>query len=110
MVGEVGQGFFSSSTVPPFEFDWSLQGDIPSARGLGSSVTLRLGLLLGLHELADRIHSKSEIKQLCDRLGGHPDNTAAALNGGFTILNARRNLVHRFDLSAGLPFGLFTPC
>jgi homoserine kinase len=109
MVDEAAQAFFSSSTAPPFEFDWSLEGDIPSARGLGSSVTLRLGLLLGLNELAGGIHSKSEIKQLCDRLEGHPDNTAAALNGGFTIVNARRNMVHRFDVSADLHFVLFIP-
>ncbi len=54
MVDEAAQAFFSNSTVPPFEFDWSLEGDIPSARGLGSSVTLRLGLLLGLNELGGR--------------------------------------------------------
>src|SRR5260370_15358666 len=109
MVDEAGQAFFSSSTVPPFEFDWSLEGDLASARGLGSCVTLRLGLLLGLNELAGRIHLKSEIKQLCDRLEGHPDNTAAALNGGFTIVNARRNMVHRFDVSAGFHFFFFLP-
>src|SRR5258707_1300586 len=60
-------------------------------------------------EAADGIHSKSQIKQLCDRLEGHPDNTAAALNGGFTIVNARRNVVHRFDVSADLHFVLFIP-
>src|SRR5260370_41477678 len=109
MVDEAAQAFFSSSTVPPFEFDWSLEGDIRSARGLGSSVTLRLGLLLGLNELAGGIHSKSEIKQLCDRLEGHPDNTAAALNGGFTIVNAQRNMVHSFDASAELHFAWIIP-
>lgn len=109
MVDEAAHAFFSSSAIPAFEFDWSLQGDVPSARGLGSSVTLRLGVLLGLNELAGSLYSKSEIKQLCDRLEGHPDNTAAALNGGFTIVSAQRSVVHRFDVSPNLHFVLFIP-
>jgi homoserine kinase len=109
MVDEAAQAFFSNSTISPFEFDWSLKGDVPPARGLGSSVTLRLGVLLGLNRLADNIYSTSEIKQLCDRLEGHPDNTAAALHGGFTVVNARRNVVQRFDVSSGLHFVLFIP-
>ena len=109
MVDEAAQAFFSNSTISPFEFDWSLQGDVPPARGLGSSVTLRLGVLLGLNRLADNIYSTLEIKQLCDKLEGHPDNTAAALNGGFTVVNARRNVVQRFDVSSDLHFVLFIP-
>jgi homoserine kinase len=109
MVDEAAQAFFSSSTIPPFEFDWSVQGDIPSARGLGSSVALRLGLLLGLNELSGRMYSNSDIKSLCDQLEGHPDNTAAAFSGGFTIVNGHSNMVHRFDVSADLRFVLFIP-
>jgi homoserine kinase len=109
MVDEAAQAFFSNSTISPFEFDWSLEGDVPPARGMGSSVTLRLGLLLGLNRLADDIYSISEIEQLCDHLEGHPDNTAAALHGGFTVVNARRNVVQRFDVSSELHFVLFVP-
>jgi homoserine kinase len=109
MVDEAAQAFFSNSRISPFEFDWSLEGDVPPARGLGSSVTLRLGVLLGLNRLSDNVYSTSEIRQLCDQLEGHPDNTAAALNGGFTIVNARRNVVHRFEVSSDLHFVLFIP-
>jgi homoserine kinase len=109
MVDEAAQAFFSNSRISPFEFNWSLEGDVPPARGLGSSVTLRLGVLLGLNQLSDNVYSTSEIKQLCDQLEGHPDNTAAALNGGFTIVNARRNVVQRFEVSSDLHFVLFIP-
>ena len=109
MVDEAAQAFFSKSTISPFEFDWSLEGNVPPARGLGSSVTLRLGILLGLNQLANSIYSTSEIKVLCDELEGHPDNTAAALNGGFTVVNARRNAVQRFEVSSDLHFVLFIP-
>src|SRR5215469_11579003 len=57
MVAEAAHAFFSSSTIAPFEFDWSLEGDVPSARGLGSSVTLRLGVLLGLNQLSGDTYS-----------------------------------------------------
>jgi homoserine kinase len=109
MVDEAAHAFFSKSTISPFEFDWSLEGDVPPARGLGSSVTLRLGVLLGLNQLADNICSLSEVKELCDQLEGHPDNTASALNGGFTIVNARNSVVQRFDVSSDLHFVLFIP-
>jgi homoserine kinase len=109
MVDEAAQAFFSSSTISPFEFDWSLEGDVPPARGLGSSVTLRLGVLLGLNQLAGGFYSTLEIMQLCDRLEGHSDNTAAALNGGFTMVNAKNNVVRRFDVSSELRFVLFVP-
>jgi len=109
MVDEAAQAFFSNATISPFEFDWSLEGQVPSARGLGSSVTLRLGVLLALNHLANNVYSTLEIKQLCDQLEGHPDNTAAALSGGFTVVNARRNVVQRFDVSSDLRFVLFIP-
>ena len=109
MVDEAAQAFFSNSRISAFEFDWSLEGDVPPARGLGSSVTLRLGVLLGLNQLSDNVYSTSEIKRLCDQLEGHPDNTAAALNGGFTIVNALRNVVQRFEVSSDLHFVLFIP-
>ena len=109
MVDEAAQAFFSNSTLSPFEFNWSLQGDVPAARGLGSSVTVRLGVLIGLNQLAGNPYSTAEIGQLCDQLEGHPDNTAAALNGGFTVVNARRNAVQRFDVSPELHFVLFIP-
>src|SRR5580700_7570275 len=109
MVDQAAQAFFSNSTISSFEFDWSLEGDVPAARGLGSSVTLRLGVLLGLNQLAGNVYSASEIGRLCDELEGHPDNTAAALNGGFTVVNARTNAVQRFDVTSELHFVLFVP-
>ena len=109
MVDQAAQAFFSNSTISAFEFDWSLEGDVPAARGLGSSVTLRLGVLLGLNQLAGNVYSTSEIGRLCDQLEGHPDNTAAALNGGFTVVNARTSAVQRFDVSSDLRFVLFIP-
>ena len=52
MVGAAGDAFFAAAGVRPFDYGWSIAGDIPRSRGLGSSVAVRLGILHGLNELA----------------------------------------------------------
>jgi homoserine kinase len=109
MVLDAARAFFSHAGITPFDFRWHLEGEIPVARGLGSSVTLRLGVLLALNRLAGDVLPNAEVSKLCDRLEGHPDNTAAALNGGFVIVNPRTNRLQRFDVSPDLRFVLFIP-
>src|SRR5437763_3440763 len=52
MVSAVAEKFFTAAGVDPILFSWKIAGDVPASRGLGSSVTVRLGLLHGLNELA----------------------------------------------------------
>jgi homoserine kinase len=42
-------------------------------------------------------------------LEGHPDNAAAALYGGFTIISKARNEIARFEIDPVLKFVLFIP-
>jgi homoserine kinase len=109
MVLDAARTFFSHADITPFDFQWHFEGEVPVARGLGSSVTLRLGVLLALNRLSGDILPNAEVAKLCDRLEGHPDNTAAALNGGFVIVNPRTNRLQRFDVSPDLRFVLFIP-
>src|SRR5476651_2046126 len=54
MIAGTASAFFQRATggkVAPFGFDVRIEGDIPISRGLGSSVTIRLGVLMGLVEL-----------------------------------------------------------
>lgn len=60
-------------------------GAVPVARGLGSSVTLRLGIVAGLNHLLGKPLSREEILEVVTRLEGHPDNAAAALHGGLVV-------------------------
>lgn len=62
-----------------------VSGDVPIARGLGSSVTVRLGLVAGLNRLLGEPLSDGELLDLVSELEGHPDNAAPALFGGMAV-------------------------
>jgi homoserine kinase len=74
---------------------------------MGSSVTVRLGLLAGLNALAGSPLDRSQLFALCARLEGHPDNAAPAAFGGFTV--AGSDTPARFPVSADLRFVLLIP-
>ena len=76
-------------------------------RGLGSSVTVRLGVLHGLNALLDRPLARAQIFELCAELEGHPDNAAPAEFGGFVV--ARPNRHQKFPIDPRLHFVLLIP-
>jgi homoserine kinase len=108
MVSQTADLFFNHTGETRFPIRCSIEGDVPQARGLGSSVTIRLGVLVALDRLTNRRLSREEICSLCAELEGHPDNAAAALFGGFTIVTTA-NRVARFDIDQALKFVLFIP-
>lgn len=85
MVADAAGAFFKASGKAPFAFDWSIEGDVPQSRGMGSSVTVRLGLLHGLNELSGAPLDASQLFDICADLEGHPDNAAPAAFGGFAV-------------------------
>ncbi len=107
MAAQAAEAYFRASGVEPFAFDWSIEGDVPASRGLGSSVTLRLGLLHGLNVLAGKILAPNAIFELAAELEGHPDNAAPAQYGGFTVAGA--GPVLRFPVDPALRFVLLIP-
>jgi homoserine kinase len=109
MVSRAADLFFDHTGETPFSFSVSIEGDVPQARGLGSSVTIRLGILMALDRITQSGLSKEEICTLCAKLEGHPDNAAAALFGGFTIVTKTTNRVTRFNVDPALKFVLFIP-
>lgn len=84
MLTEAARLFFRTAKIPAFGFSLELEGDVPIARGLGSSVTARLGCLGALNQLCGRPLNREQLFQLVSRLEGHPDNAAPAVFGGFT--------------------------
>ena len=108
MVGAAADTFFAEAGIPAFAYGWSIEGDIPRSRGLGSSVAVRLGILHGLNELADRPLDATQVYLLCAKLEGHPDNAAPAAFGGFAA--ARPDGTYfRCDISPDLRFVLLVP-
>ncbi|HEX8312383.1 MAG TPA: homoserine kinase [Chthoniobacteraceae bacterium] len=107
MAEEIAGHFFATSGVLPFGFSWEVAGDVPRSRGLGSSVTVRLGLLHGLNEIAGRPLHADQLFQLCAKLEGHPDNAAPAAFGGFTVAGGEK--IARFEVAPELHFVLLIP-
>jgi len=116
--------FFHRTRCAPFSFSVSIKGDVPSSRGLGGSVTVRLGVLVALNFLTGNRLDRLSIFQLCAHLERHPDNAAPAAFGGFTVVRqvsplARRAELRpvdvngaelqRFEVSARLYFVLLIP-
>jgi homoserine kinase len=107
LVAEAARLFFKRSKTSPFAFGCSMSDDVPRARGLGSSATVRAGVLLALNEMSGRPLPRTSIFELCAELEGHPDNAAPAVFGGFTVARGRK--VQRFDVSSRLRFVLLIP-
>ena len=107
MVRAAAEAFFDRSKHRPFPFSCAITGDVPLGRGLGSSVTVRLGVISGLNELVERPLQRRELFEICSGLEGHPDNAAPAAYGGFNIV--REGQRQAFTVSARLYFVLLIP-
>jgi len=119
IVSEAAHRFFNEARRRAFSFFCSIVEQIPRSRGLGSSATVRLGVLLALNRLSGNPLDQLKIFQLCAELEGHPDNAAPAIFGGFTVVGSARSAdralqrgvptVQRFAVSPRLNFVLLVP-
>lgn len=107
IVAEAAELFWQHVRCRPFPFSVLLAGDAPRSRGLGSSATVRVGLLHALNQLCAKPLDRTSIFELASRLEGHPDNAAPCVFGGFTV--SRGKNVQRFDVSPRLHFVLLVP-
>jgi len=108
MAEESADLFFHEARRRPFAFHWGVEGSVPRSRGLGSSVTVRLGVLHGLNELAGRPLARTDLFRLCAGLEGHPDNAGPAAFGGFTVTPPMGPL-QRYRVGKELCFVLLIP-
>jgi homoserine kinase len=108
MVAEAARHFFEAAKAKPRAFTWNIEGEVPQSRGLGSSVTVRLGLLHGLNALNDASLSAEDMFQICSVLEGHPDNAAPAAFGGFTV-SRQGAPTFRAEIAPELKFILLVP-
>jgi homoserine kinase len=108
MIDAASAAFFRRTAARPFSVRWKITGEVPRSRGLGSSVTVRLGVLHGLNELSGSPLSRKELFEMCAELEGHPDNAAPAAFGGFTIARASGDF-QRHRVGRELGFALLIP-
>jgi homoserine kinase len=114
MVAHAAAAFFETAGIPAHGLDYEIWGEIPKARGLGSSSTVRAGIIAGLNALNGSLLDTEAMIRLTTRLDKAPDNACAAFVGGFCI--ARTNpadfsyLEHvRFELPPSLVFIAVSP-
>ncbi len=99
----VVRGFETLHSSEGFEF--RISSTIPLSGGLGSSAAAYIAGLLA----ADSIFElDADLLARATALEGHPDNVAAALQGGFVVC-APDGYVTRFDAPAGLEAILVVP-
>lgn len=108
MVRECARLFFKRTRAAEFGFLWEIEGNVPMSRGLGSSVTVRLGILAALNELSGSPLSQDGLFALCTEMEGHPDNAGPAAFGGFMLSNPKGEYF-RFDVDPELKFILLIP-
>jgi len=85
MVAAAAARFFEMSGRAVFPFRYRIEGEVPRSRGLGSSVTVRAGVVAALNHLSGAGLSRDDLVRLVSELEGHPDNAAAGILGGFCV-------------------------
>jgi len=80
-----GNLFFRTTGVRRFGVEVNLLGQVPVARGLGASATVRVGVLAALNELSAAKIDRELLLSMATELEGHPDNASPAIFGGFTV-------------------------
>jgi homoserine kinase len=89
---------------PADGFEFRIASEIPLQGGLGSSAAAIVAGLLAADHLFEL---DADLLPLAAELEGHPDNVAAALEGGFVVCEGGR--VHRFEPPMGLEAVLVVP-
>jgi homoserine kinase len=106
-MAEIAATFYDAAGLPLQAHQVTVEGEVPRSRGLGSSVTVRLGLLMALNQLHGCPLHFTEVVRLCVELEGHPDNTLPAAYGGFCVSGERQWL--RTDVGPELKFVTVIP-
>jgi homoserine kinase len=75
--------------APPAGLHIHCDNRVPMASGLGSSSTAIVAGLLGANTLMGRPFDRVRVLELAAGIEGHPDNVAAALLGGLTIVGQK---------------------
>jgi len=90
--------------APADRFEFQISSEIPLSGGLGSSAAAAVAGLLA----ADRLMELgADVRAHACALEGHPDNVAAALDGGFVICEGDR--AHRIEPPGELEAVLLVP-
>ncbi len=99
---EIIDAYHKARGLSPKPYRLVVRGGVPPARGLGSSATIRLGMLAALDKLNRRNLDLPWLIQTATALEGHPDNISAAALGGFVVCGGKKPA--RAKVSSSLKF------
>jgi homoserine kinase len=85
LVREAAQAFWRETGHVARAFRYTITGEVPPSRGLGSSVTVLAGIAGALNALQGEPLSRHQLVALVTTLEGHPDNAAPGVLGGFCV-------------------------
>jgi homoserine kinase len=85
-------------------FEFRIASQIPMSGGLGSSAAAAVAGLMAADHLFEL---DADVRAAATELEGHPDNVAAAMNGGVVVCQGAT--VRRFDVPMGLEAVLVVP-
>lgn len=85
LVAEAAAEFFRATGRAARGFSFRIEGDVPAARGLGSSATIIVGVLAGLDALSGTQLTREQLAAMGTKLEGNPDNASPCVFGGFTV-------------------------
>ncbi len=114
MVTDAARAYHTATATRPRGFRYRIEGEVPVARGLGSSVTVIAGVLAGLDALHGTGCTRDRFVALAAALEGHPDNAAPGILGGFCVCRSDPSTGAycdsiRFAVPAGVAFVLAAP-
>jgi homoserine kinase len=114
MVAEVVDSFTRATGVKAGGFRYRIEGEVPAARGLGSSVTVAAGVLAGLDALHGTALGRPGLVGLVAAIEGHPDNAGAGILGGFCVSRSDPATgayvdSQRFEVPAEIAFVVVSP-
>jgi homoserine kinase len=89
---------------PADSFQFRIESEIPLSGGLGSSAA---AIVAGVMAADHLFELDADVLGLAAEIEGHPDNVAAAIEGGLVICEGTR--VHRFEPPMGLEAVLVVP-
>ncbi|NDC80309.1 MAG: homoserine kinase [Verrucomicrobia bacterium] len=104
---EILEAYHKARNLPLKPYKLIVRGNVPPARGLGSSATIRLGMLAALDKVNKKPLDLDWLIETATRLEGHPDNVTAAALGGFVVCGgaqpARARVSSRLKFVAAVP-------
>jgi homoserine kinase len=114
MANEAAAAFSRATGRRAGGFRFRIEGDVPPARGLGSSVTVSAGIIAGLAALRGAPIERHRLVGLVAGIEGHPDNAGASILGGFCVSRSDPATgayvdSQRFEVPDSVAFVVFSP-